>query len=587
MTIREIVDKFDQLDKKQFDENEVNSELSKLIPKNKEDISFELLAELMAFDFVENYSDEKTGWGTYFGPMMVWPNGDGTATESPSIKRVTPEMLSYWEKRGNESKNPILIARYYGLVWDFQNKILGSNPSYKLGRIYIKALIDIANGDFHKYEISTYGKLERALDLSIRLNDDDLIENCKNALISFENRHSQDNMQGLWGYSFDLLVGNKKVKISEIEESDIINELEAKLGRLTNTDLNSQNNDPWAVEAAAKRLAVYYKKNLKFEDVKRVILKVGQAFKIIINKASAMQASAWLENLNKLYTEFDLKEESEQILFKIRELEPKIVSEMKQISHSVEIPKEKLEEYLNAMVSGNIEKVLERISIKYIPDKEQVKEQIFDLSKKAPLSYLFVHKLQDEKGRLIATVNSLENDLEGHIVLQVSQNLSFSSWFLRLVIEEAIKKFNFNQNNVLKFLERTPIIQKERLEIIEKGLDAYFTNNYLIAIHLIIPQIEEALRKLVEFGGGNILKPSKGGGFHLRSFDEILRDELVKETLGENFSNYLRILFTDQRGWNLRNNVCHGMLNPKRFNQQTADRVLHSLLCLGLIKEKV
>ncbi|HUU86351.1 MAG TPA: DUF4209 domain-containing protein [Candidatus Glassbacteria bacterium] len=469
---------------------------------------------------------------------------------------------------------------------DFQNKILSSNPSHELCRIYIKALIDIANGDFHKYETNVFEKLERALDLSIKLNDDSLIENCKIALINFENRHSQDSKQGLWGYSFDLLFGNKKIKLSKKEESDIVNELEAKLNRLTSTDLNGQKIDPWAAEVAAKRLAVFYRKNLKYEDVKRVILKVGDAFNRIINKASAMQASAWLENLNKLYTEFSLKEEAEQILQKIRELEPKMVSELKSISHTVKIPNEKMEEYINAMTSGSIEEILRRISIRYIPNKEEAKKQIFDLSKKAPLSYLFVHKLQDERGRLIATVDSLENDLEGHIVLQVSQYLSFSSLFLRLVIEEVIKKFNLNKNDVLKFIERTPIIQRKRLEIIDKGLDAYFANNYLIAIHLIIPQIEEAIRNIVEFGGGNIYKPSRSGGFNLRTFDDILSDNLVKEALGEDFVNYLKILFTDPRGWNLRNKVCHGMLNPNMFNQETADRVLHSLLCLGLIQKK-
>ena len=36
----------------------------------------QLVAEAMAFDFVEDYQDKATGWGTYYGPMFVFNNKD-------------------------------------------------------------------------------------------------------------------------------------------------------------------------------------------------------------------------------------------------------------------------------------------------------------------------------------------------------------------------------------------------------------------------------------------------------------------------------------------------------------------------------
>lgn len=299
-----------------------------------------------------------------------------------------------------------------------------------------------------------------------------------------------------------------------------------------------------------------------------------------------MQASGWLDHLHKIYTKYNLKVEAENVLLKLRELGPKVASELKPISHEFKLPQEEIEEYINAMTSGSVDEVLMRITVRYIPIKEQVKEQIFDLSKKAPLTFLISQQLQDEKGRVIATIGSLEDDLEGLIIRQVSQNLSFSSLFLRLILQKSIDKLNLGKEAVLEFVQKTPIINKDRYIIIEKGLDAYFANDFITAIHLILPQIEEAIRNIVEFAGGNVLKPSRGGGYHLRTFDEILRDEIIKEALGVDFADYFRILFTDQRGWNMRNNVCHGMANPNSFNYQSADRVLHALLCLGLIHKK-
>jgi hypothetical protein len=193
MTQNDILKGYDTLEKKNFDEHDISSSLKSLIPEDKSSIDNELKAELMAFDFSENYRDSKTGWGTYFGPMVVWNNGDGTSTESPSIKLITPSMLDYWEKRANESINPILKSRYSGLVWDFKNRITGNNPTHDICRLYINALVDTANGDFHKYEVNTYSKLKRAISLAISINDNELIEKVKNAVLSFEQRHSKDD----------------------------------------------------------------------------------------------------------------------------------------------------------------------------------------------------------------------------------------------------------------------------------------------------------------------------------------------------------------------------------------------------------
>jgi len=584
MTISDVINDFDTLERKNFDEQEISNALTKLVPETNDNNNLELNAELMAFNFAENYKDVKGGWGTYFGPMFVW-NNDGNVLESPSINLITPEIINYWKQRTNASTNPIIIARYSGLVFDFHNKICGTNPPYEIQKTYIEALIAVANGSFHKSDVGTYTKLKRALKLAIGLNDAKLIDECKKAIIFFENSNAQDTKPGLWGYSFDLLVGNKKVNLSKEEETEIIKELESKLIRLTNPVSDEQRIDPWAAEAAAERLASYYKKNKMSDDVKRVILEVGKAYEKIFEDASAIQVSGWLNNLYNIYTSHNLNEEADKVLLKLREIGPKVSSELKPVSHSVQIPQEEIDNYINHLTSGSVQEVLRNITIKYIPIKEEAKEKIFDLSKKSPITYIIGHQIQDEKGRVIASIGPLEGDLEGHIIRQISQNLTFSSIFLRLVMQNAIDKLSIGVDDILNFIESSPIISKDRLIIIKKGLEAYFSNDFITAVHLIIPQIEEAVRNIVEYAGGNVLKPSRGGGFHLRTFDDILRDELVKDVFGEDLADYFKILFTDQRGWNMRNNVCHGMASPDVFNHQTADRVLHALLCLGLVQE--
>jgi hypothetical protein len=54
----------------------------------------------------------------------------------------------------------------------------------------------------------------------------------------------------------------------------------------------------------------------------------------------------------------------------------------------------------------------------------------------------------------------------------------------------------------------------------------------------------------------------------------------------EDWTVYMRVLLTDPRGWNVRNNLCHGMLEPDEISDVVADRIFHVLLMLALVRLK-
>ena len=94
--IRKILDEFDESSEK-TDERQIASAIRKELPEIPDpNPSTELLAELMAFDFCENYPDIAPNWGTYYGPMFTGSNEDGTYTEYPSLTRVNDGILNHW-----------------------------------------------------------------------------------------------------------------------------------------------------------------------------------------------------------------------------------------------------------------------------------------------------------------------------------------------------------------------------------------------------------------------------------------------------------------------------------------------------------
>ena len=116
--------------------------------------------------------------------------------------------------------------------------------------------------------------------------------------------------------------------------------------------------------------------------------------------------------------------------------------------------------------------------------------------------------------------------------------------------------------------------------ILINGVKAYLNGDFLTAAHLFIPQIESSLRDMLQLSGGSVYKPGRNGEMLLKAMDDIFREETLTKTLGD-AAKYLQILLTDQRGWNIRNNLCHGMLSYDMFDL-TITQIVFFMFCLYL-----
>ena len=295
----------------------------------------EWLAEVMAFDFRENAQSENNPWGTYYGPMGIWNAPDGTAVESPSITKVTPEMLSYWERRAQEVKNVVLKARYADLVWDFSKHVTGTASHINNAYIVIDSTILMASKQSHTYAVHVITKLERALSLAISINDNSRISRVAQTILDFEDVIAEDSKRGLWGFSYDLLWNNRKVNLNEEQRSKILSDLESHLQRVSKISQDSTP-DPWAAENAALRLASHYRKENRPGETRRVLTLYGRAFEEHCKSGSPLQVSFWLQKVLSVYLEYGLKDEAEKIARKLREIGPDVISDMKPSSHTME-----------------------------------------------------------------------------------------------------------------------------------------------------------------------------------------------------------------------------------------------------------
>lgn len=470
------------------------------------------IAEQMAFDFMAEYQNDNSGWGTYHGPMFVMPNQQGQMVEYPSIKRVNEETLSYWAKRAKEAKNPILSSRYADLVIDFSPKAINKNADIALFQIVIDSNIAICEKSLAD-PLDCKTKIKRALILAIQINNQEKIAKVKETIINLEKKAATDDKPGLWGFPFEWLILDfgKKIALDETEKAELIKALEDRLKRVEK--------DTWLAENAVSLLAEHYANEKDEVNLMRVLDVLEKSLKTNdrTNSDALLKVHAY-EKIHEIYQKYrdkgfqKAKTASDRISQEIGQLDLDWNKSLKEISVTTEIKQKDIDDFLKAIFGekeqSKLEAIIAKLVINFLPKKEAIEKQLKD---KPPLHLsLCTTQVISDDGIPIAKLSTLEEDYDNHFQHYASQYLQFGSFFLTLAIDELKKRIS--KQNITEYFRNSTLFENENKEYLERALSAYWDNDYLVSSHLFNPLIESAIRELVKNCGGIVLKPNNLGG---------------------------------------------------------------------------
>ncbi|WP_300717912.1 DUF4209 domain-containing protein, partial [uncultured Brachyspira sp.] len=116
------------------------------------------------------------------------------------------------------------------------------------------------------------------------------------------------------------------------------------------------------------------------------------------------------------------------------------------------------------------------------------------------------------------------------------------------------------------------IIKDGRISIFAHALFLCFKGDYVAGLSILVPQIEDWIRYLLNICGVNTRNKDRYGKFEKElSLDEILKvkkDDIIK-IFGEGLYFELNTLLSNEDYClNLRNNLCHGLININDFYSQ-------------------
>ncbi len=294
-----------------------------------------------------------------------------------------------------------------------------------------------------------------------------------------------------------------------------------------------------------------------------------------------MLASSLLQTAVNAYRKAGLSEDSKRTRF---EMEAKIVAsraEMAPVTFETIIPAEDMELFLSGIVDPDAAQTLANIAGSFLQRLDELEASIARQEQQAPLAARISQTIIADN-RVSAIVGSVDDDPYGRLLRQATIEMSLNDVWLVAALERAIEVHHLTPEHLVGWVGRSGLF--DDLTLILEGIGAWYEGDLVKAIHVLVPQVERGLRGIVSSLERPVTKPSRKvpGVSVAIGMGDILYEDEVRSALGPRVTLHLLTIYADPRGFNLRNELAHGLLKAEEIHRGLVAHVVHSMLLLGV-----
>jgi hypothetical protein len=288
--------------------------------------------------------------------------------------------------------------------------------------------------------------------------------------------------------------------------------------------------------------------------------------------ASFMAAASLLSKaIEELRQAGAAKERVEELRGRLNDWQQRSLSEFQTFSTGIDISKLVLGARDHVKANDFPQAVLKLAFGQDLADPKSLKDEVVNTAKEAPLTYLMGAAMVDHQGRTTARKESLFN-LKGEALEQALEAESFShaslfDWplrvdgFIELARAQILNDRKPTFQDLLFIVRNNPFIPSGHEGIFLRGLHAGFHGDFLVATHLLTPQIENSLRYVLESHGVDVSNLMSDGTQPVKVLRAILGMAETKQIFGEALCFELRGCLIEKTGYDFRNRVAHGFVH--------------------------
>jgi hypothetical protein len=195
-----------------------------------------------------------------------------------------------------------------------------------------------------------------------------------------------------------------------------------------------------------------------------------------------------------------------------------------------------------------------------------------DQLRASPLMAFIGGRIIGRDGRVVAvrpSYNSSEPDSESSQTALFAQMVQSHLFMIGLRVQARIlpalevitAEHAVTMQMLYRLCAQSPVVPPDRADLIARGLHYGFEGDWVAAVHVLVPQLENLVRIQLKLAGAITTVMDSTGVTNEVGLSTLMSFAEVETALGPDMAFEIRALFCSHFGPNLRNEIAHGLLS--------------------------
>lgn len=354
----------------------------------------------------------------------------------------------------------------------------------------------------------------------------------------------------------EYIISAAEFLASYYEKEEMYNIAIGILNSLKNIYVKEKQKD--LITATTKRLALAYEHLGDQKDTSHI--------------ARTSQAIDAYKSARKEWSSLNSEDDLKRVMLKLKKRQKQFADSMPTITEPID-NSEAVEQMKVHIESASLVKAIWFLvyGIIGLENKGRIAEKIKKDHTKFLSSDLFLKGYLDKNGRRVGSVPSIQGATESDMEL-ICRDYARTHYTINVIalVQRYLymmnQKFELNESNLRFLVDNNIFVPQDRKGAFLKGLVAGFNYDYLTSMSVLMPQVENAIREMAKTLDILTDKFDNKGIQEYLSLGSIINKLEDSELLEEDLIFNLRLFYAGELGYDMRNNVAHGLLSDDELD---------------------
>jgi hypothetical protein len=265
---------------------------------------------------------------------------------------------------------------------------------------------------------------------------------------------------------------------------------------------------------------------------------------------------------------------------RLRQYQAKSMDEMQSFEYEIDLS-DMAEKAMEFVRVPDFRDAIERLALGHsITDVKKLREEVIEGANEAPLMHLMGADIVNQHGQIQKStgplIGAVGDAAEKEMESRMFQAAARSHWIVRAhgyIVPARVQIWKDHPAMIADFdylVRHNPFIPPGHEGIFMRGLFYGLAGDTMLAVHLLVPQIENSIRYMLHCNDVDVSNLNSDLTQPVKLLGPLMDMPETKKLLGEDLMFEIRGLLIEKIGYSFRNNLAHGFITEWESNAESA-----------------